>query len=69
MMSTFLPLLNTILNKSKHLLLSNIAFNDETMLLEWNSPYMDIYIMKIKKRVFLSLMLIMTYNTQQLYDS
>lgn len=64
MMSTFLPLLNTILNKSKHLLLSNIAFNDETMLLEWNSPYNE-----NKQRVFLSLMLIMTYNTQQLYDS
>lgn len=52
MMSTFLPLLNTILNKSKHLLLSNIAFNDETMLLEWNSPYMDIYIMKINNVFF-----------------
>lgn len=68
MMSTFLPLLNTILNKSKHLLLSNIAFNDETMLQEWNSPYMDIY-HENKQRVFLSLMLIMTYNTQLLYDS
>lgn len=52
MMSTFLPLLNTILNKSKHLLLSNIAFIDETMLLEWNSPYMDIYIMKINNVFF-----------------
>lgn len=52
MMSTFLPLLNTILNKSKHLLLSNIAFNDEIMLQEWNSPYMDIYITKISNVFF-----------------